>query len=187
MQNNKQFYAIMQKNKQRILKVCPDATEESGIYVMTREENGFKYAYVGQAKHLLLRLAQHLSGYQHIDLSIKKHGLYSANKQTGWKIMCIEFPLSQLDDMEQRYIKQCARAGYQLRNKTSGGQGEGKFAIDETERKGYRKGVEYGYNKARKEVKHWFDLHLNYAVKKEGNKVQEKAKKKFEEFMEYDN
>ena len=41
------------------------------------DEEGIKYAYIGQAKHILTRLAQHLTGYQHIDLSIRKHGLYS--------------------------------------------------------------------------------------------------------------
>ena len=189
MNNNKKYFAMLDNNKQRILKVCPECTEESGIYVLTREENGFKYGYVGQAKHLLTRLAQHLTDHkQHIDNSLYKRKLYGEEKagETGWKVTCIKFPLSQLDEMEQRYIKQLHRQGTQLYNKNSGGN-LGKFAIDETERKGYRKGVEYGYNKARKEVKHWFDLHLNYAVKKEGNKVQEKAKQKFEEFMEYDN
>ena len=76
--NYRQIKAIEQKNKQRILAVCSNVTETSGIYILIREENGFKYAYVGQAKHLLTRLAQHLSGYQHIDLSIKKHGLTRA-------------------------------------------------------------------------------------------------------------
>ena len=64
--------AIEQKNKERILAVCSEATDDSGIYWFARSENGFDYCYVGQAKHLLTRLAQHLSGYQHIDLSIKK-------------------------------------------------------------------------------------------------------------------
>lgn len=35
------------------------------------DENGFRYAYIGQAVHILTRLAQHLVGYQHIDLSLK--------------------------------------------------------------------------------------------------------------------
>ena len=52
-----------------------ESEEDSGIYVFTRQENGFKYAYVGQAKHILTRLAQHLNGYQHIDLSIKNTAL----------------------------------------------------------------------------------------------------------------
>ena len=53
--NFKQIKAIEQKNKQRLLKVFPDLTEDSGIYFLTRQENGFKYAYIGQAKHILTR------------------------------------------------------------------------------------------------------------------------------------
>lgn len=75
--NWKQLKAIEAKNKKRILEVCPTINDASGIYIMTRYEDGFKYAYIGQAKRLLTRLAQHLSGYQHIDLSIKRHGLWS--------------------------------------------------------------------------------------------------------------
>ena len=84
--NYKQIKAIEKKNKERILKICPEVTEGSGIYVFYREEHKLKFAYVGQAKHLLTRLAQHLSGYQHIDLSIKKHGLYSEDNTNGYKI-----------------------------------------------------------------------------------------------------
>ena len=90
------------KNKQQILQVCPNANDQSGIYIMTRYENGFKYCYVGQAKHLLDRLQSHLSGFQHIDLSIKKHKLYSEDNQTGWKIGCLFFPESELNEKEQR-------------------------------------------------------------------------------------
>ena len=184
MQNNKQFYAILAKNKKQILKVCPNCKDESGIYVLTRQENNFRYAYIGQAKKVLTRLAQHLQGYQHIDLSIKKHGLFSADNWTGWQIRVLYCPEDMLDEREKTHIKFYADEGYQLRNKTAGGQGKGKFAIEDTERKGYRQGVEYGYNKARKEIAHLFELHLAYDVKKQGNKVQEKAKRKFEEFIE---
>ena len=183
MQNNKQFYAILAKNKKRILKVYSNCKDESGIYILTRQENNFKYAYIGQAKKVLTRLAQHLQGYQHIDLSIKKHGLFSADNLVGWRISCFYCPIERLDEMEKQYIKMYADSGFQLRNKTSGGQGEGKFAIEDTVRKGYRQGVEHGYNKARKEIARLFELHLNYDVKKQGNKVQEKAKRKFEEFI----
>ena len=64
-------------DKKIILDVCPKANENSGIYVFTREENGFKFAYIGQAKHVITRLAQQLNSYQHIDLSLKKHGFYT--------------------------------------------------------------------------------------------------------------
>ena len=58
-----QAMAIEKKNKERLLKLNPRLNERSGIYFLTRiDENGFKYAYVGQAKNLLQRLASHLSG-----------------------------------------------------------------------------------------------------------------------------
>ena len=75
--NYKQVYAVQRKYKEQLLKVNPDLNDESGIYFLTREEDGFKYAYIGQAKHILQRLCSHMTGYQHIDLSLKKHGFYS--------------------------------------------------------------------------------------------------------------
>lgn len=70
--NYKQRYAILASNKKKLLKLFPTLTDDSGIYVLRREEDGIKYAYVGQSIHCLSRLAEHLVGYQHIDLSIKK-------------------------------------------------------------------------------------------------------------------
>ena len=122
--------AIEKENKQRILNVCPNCPETSGIYFFIRKENGFKYAYIGQAKHLLTRISNHLRGFQHIDLSIKKHGLFSESNPCGYTVNYLEFPESMLDEKEQEYILKYANAGYQLRNKTSGSQGEGKKGIE---------------------------------------------------------
>lgn len=185
-----QVKAIEKKNKQRILAVCPDVTEDSGIYAFVRKENGFKYAYVGQAKHLLTRLAQHLNGYsQHIDLSIRKHGLHSAENPTGWMVRFICVAEGQLDAAEQMYIKAYADRGYQLRNKTTGGQGTGKADMDEVRSpKGYRDGLVQGYKNAQKLVARLFEKHLDYRPKSDRpNKNQEKAAKKFAEFLEVGN
>lgn len=186
--NFAQIKAIERVNKGQILKVCPDCPETSGIYFLLREENGFKWAYIGQAKHILSRLAGHLKGYQHIDLSIKKHGLWSKENLTGWKIFYKCYPESSLDGMEQLYIKKYANAGYQLHNKTAGGQGEGKQGLDNQKpSRGYYDGVETGYLRARKEIAHLFDLHLDYAPKKNPpTKLQEKAMQKFKDFLEYE-
>lgn len=180
-----QIKAIEAKNKQRILSVNPSITEDSGIYILTREEGGFKFGYVGQAKHLLTRLAQHLSGYQHIDLSIKKHGLYSEQNPTGWKIEFMLCAEEELDKTEQYYIYDYALAGYQMRNKTAGGQGKGKHGIaDNRPAKGYHDGLKQGYENARREVKHLFDLHLKAVIKaNKSNKIQEKALLKFYDFI----
>lgn len=184
--NYKQIKAIEQKNKERILKVC-NVPETSGIYILTRYENGFKYAYVGQAKHLLTRLAQHLSGYQHIDLSLKKHGLFSKDNLSGWQITWATAPESVLDEYEQKYIKVYADYGYQLRNKTVGGQGKGKSSLgNQKASKGYYDGLQQGYKNAQKFVANLFDKHLNYSKKSEKpNKNQDKALEKFAEFINW--
>lgn len=138
--------AIERKNKERWLAVNPYLTDDSGIYILTRtDENNIHYAYIGQAKHILTRLAQHLEGYQHIDLSIKKHCLLDANHPYGWFVKQTLIPIEQLDKAEQEYIKLYADMGYQLRNKTLGGQGAGKVGIDETKpSKGYYDGKKQG-------------------------------------------
>lgn len=184
--NYKQIKAIEKKNKERIMKVC-NVPETSGIYILTRQKNGFKYAYVGQAKHLLTRLAQHLSGYQHIDLSLKKHGLKSAENPTGWDIRFLRVDESLLDEYEQRYIKIYASEGFQLRNKTVGGQGKGKSSLgNQKASKGYYDGLQQGYKNAQKYVANLFDKHLKYDKKSERpNKNQDKALEKFAEFLNW--
>lgn len=185
--NYKQIKAIEKKNKERILKICPEVTEGSGIYVFYREEHKLKFAYVGQAKHLLTRLAQHLSGYQHIDLSIKTHGLYSEYNPSGYRISFVPCNLEDLDAMEQKYIIKIANLGYQLRNKTSGSQGKGKVGIaDNKPPKGYYDGLRQGYLNAQKFVANLFDKHLNYSQKSDKpNKNQEKAIEKFKDFLDW--
>jgi hypothetical protein len=184
----RQIKAVEKANKELILKVCPDVPERSGIYFLLREENGFKFGYVGQAKHLLTRLAQHLRGYQHIDLSIRKHGLFSDGNKTGYKIFFLEVPDDKLDEMEQKYIKQYANAGYQMRNKTSGSQGEGKQGISANRQsKGYYDGLEQGKKKCREYVADLFDKHLVVSTKKNPpTKLQEKALQKFVDFITLD-
>ena len=187
MQNPRQRYAIESKNRKRLLEVNHSLTDESGIYFLTRtDENGFRYAYIGQAVHILQRLAGHLVGYQHIDLSLKKHGLYSIENPHGWKIGFMHFPVSQLDEKEQYYIKMYADNGYQLRNKTSGSQGEGKAQIDEyRSTKGYRDGIKQGRKNLARELSSIADKHLTISVRadKQGNKVSEKQFEKFKELL----
>lgn len=186
--NYKQVKAIEYKNRQRLLAVNPGLNNMSGIYFLTREdEDGFKYAYIGQAKDILQRLCSHLIGYQHIDLSLKKWGLYSQENPYGWKVNYKTFPISQLDEKEQYYIKMYALNGYQLRNKTSGSQGQGKKQIDEYKpQKGYRDGLEQGRKNSSKEVAHLFEKHLDYTTKNNPpTKNQQKAVEKFEDFLNY--
>lgn len=183
----RKIYAIEKANKERILKVCPNCPDRSGIYFLTREENGFKFAYIGQAVKILSRLAGHLKGYQHIDLSLKKHGLYDAEKNpSGWKIAYLEYPENRLDEAERFYILKYANAGYQLRNKTSGGQDDKKQGIAENKQsKGYYDGLEQGKKKSRQFVADLFAKHLDFVPKKQPpTKLQEKAMQKFKDFIE---
>ena len=174
-------------NNKRLLARNPNLDEGSGIYFLGRkDENGIKYAYIGQAKHLLTRLAQHLSGYQHIDLSLKKHGLYSSENVYGWKIGFLHFQISELDFMEKKFIQMYSNNGYQLRNKTAGGQGEGKTQIDDYRpAKGYRDGIAQGRKNLAKELTNIIDKHLCISIKEEkkNNKVSIKAFEKFNDLL----
>ena len=173
--------------KQRLLFINPKLNEQSGIYFLTREdEQGIKYAYIGQAKHILSRLAQHMTGYQHIDLSLKKHGLISNSNMGGWNVNFLNFPEELLDEKEQYYIKKYALGGSQLRNKTAGGQGAGKKQInDYRPGKTYRQGVEQGMKNASRDVAKLFEKHLNVSAKSNPPTVnQMKAMDKFEKFLE---
>ena len=191
-QKFKQAKAIEQKNKKKLLEINPKLDDRSGIYFLTRVgEDGIKYGYIGQAKHLLTRLAQHMSGYtQHIDKSLKAHGLYSSENPYGWKVDFVHAKESDLDEMEQHYIKHFANAGYQLRNKTSGSQGVGKKQIDEYRpAKGYRDGVQQGKISLARDLKHIIDKHLTVELKpeKQGNKVSMKALEKFNALLDENN
>lgn len=182
-QNYRKAMAIEAKNNKRILEINPHVDDGSGIYFLTRmDEDGIRYAYIGQAKHLLTRLAQHLSGYQHIDLSLRKHGLYTTDNIYGWKVGFLHFPAEQLDEMEQKYIRQYAQSGYQLRNKTAGGQGEVKKQIDDYRpSKGYRDGIEQGKRMLARELLSIAEKHLKIDLRedKRGNKISQKQYEKF--------
>lgn len=186
--NYKQVYAVKKENEQRILKVCPNCPNKSGIYFLLREENGFRFGYIGKAKHLLERLGSHLAGRtQWIDRSLYKHGLYSEENPTGYKVHFLTFAESELNEKEQYYIKKYANAGYQLRN-IEGGGNLGKTDIGERKpAKKYFDGVEQGKKNTRRFVKHLFDLHLDYVPKKTPpTKLQEKAMQKFKDFLDID-
>lgn len=179
--------AIEKNNRDRILAVNPHVDEKSGIYFLTRtDEDGFRYAYIGQAVNLLSRLAGHLKGYQHIDLSIKSHGLYSTDNIYGWKIGFMHYPAEELDKWEQYWIKKYADGGYQLRNKTSGSQGEGKKQIaDYKPPKGYRDGIQQGRINLARELANIADKHLVISLKpeKQNNSVSQKQFAKFMELL----
>ena len=183
--NYAQVKAIEKKNKERILRVCPQANENSGIYVLTRVENNIKYGYVGQAQHILTRLAQHLSGYQHIDLSIKKHGFYNEGKLNGYHIVIMNYNENVLNEAERHWIEVYANRGFQMRNKTLGGQDEGKkgLDVDHKQSKGYYDGLKQGYLNARREISKLFKTYLIVQINGTDGVRKQKALNKFNEFI----
>lgn len=188
----RQAKAIEATNRKRLLKINPKLDDGSGIYFLTRtDENKIPYFYIGQAVHIIQRMCSHLTGYQHIDLSIKKRGFYSKENPNGWKINFIHYPVEQLDNMEQYWILEYTKKGYQCRyNKTSGSQGEGKEKINEFRpAKGYRDGLQQGKITLARELKHIIDTHLNVSIRPEkaNNKVSIKALEKFYELLNEEN
>lgn len=180
----KQIKAIEYKNKQRWLAINHKLTDDAGIYILTRtDENGFRYAYIGQAKHLLTRLASHLVGYQHIDLSLRKHGLYSTDNKNGWEVVAFRMPESLLNQKEQEYIKAYADMGYQLRNKTTGSQDSTKQGLDvEKKQKGYYEGKKQGYKDAQKFIAKLFAKNLKAEINGKDGVQKQKALQKFLDF-----
>jgi hypothetical protein len=190
-QNIARTKAIEQENKKRLLKLNPKLNDRSGIYFLLREdENGFKFAYVGQAKSVLQRLASHLVGYeQHIDLSLRKHKLYDKEKNPyGWRVEFLNFPESQLDEKEKYYIKLYADNGYQLRNVSIGGQGGNRDSGSIGERKapkGYMQGIQQGRKNLARELSNIAEKHLKIELRadKANNKVSQKQYEKFMDLL----
>ena len=189
--NMRQIKAIEKANRERLLKVNPKLNDKPGIYFLLRQENGFKFAYIGQARtSVMQRLCSHMTGYQqHIDLSLKRHGLYSEDNPTGWRVEFLNFLPERLDELEKTYIKQSADAGYQLRNVSVGGQGSERDSGQIGERKpakGYMQGVQHGKAVLAKELSHIIDTHLIVTLKPEKaeNKVSQKAFEKFKGLLD---
>ena len=140
------------------------------------------------ALHIMQRMCSHLTGYQHIDLSVKKRGFYSADNPYGWKLNFKHYPASELDKWEQYWILEYTKRGYQCRyNKTAGGQGEGKEKINEFRpAKGYHDGLKQGRKNMARELSHIIDTHLTVSLKceKQNNKVSQRAFEKFNELLE---
>lgn len=167
--NYRKIYAIKRSNESRIAKVNPNLKDESGIYFFTRtDENCVHHSYVGQSVTVKSRVESHLSGYeQHIDRSLKAHGLYDELKNPyGWKVNALYYPKDKLDEMEQYWILEYMKKGYQAKNVTGGSQGVGKVDINQRKAaKGYRDGLKQGRKTMARDIKTLFDKHLNVSTK----------------------
>lgn len=186
MTNYRQMFAIQKKIEQDLIELCPTIDHKSGIYFWIREDEEGKYAYIGKSIDVLKRNVSHIQGrQQRIDGSLKKRGLYSKDNQLGWRLGVLYFPEEQLDEKERFYIDKYKNAGYELYNVESGGT-DGKTIIgDRKAPKGYLDGLRQGYSNARKEVAHWFDLHLDYSIKGKPTINKQKAFEKFKDFINY--
>lgn len=185
--NYKQIFARQNNDKKRILAVNNEVDESSGIYILYRtDELHEKHCYVGQAVHLLTRLASHLSGYQYIDNSIKAHGLYSEKNPFGYKIGIMHYPIPKLDEMEMYWIEKYRNNGYIMKNLTSGSQGVGKTKIAEYKPpRTYTEGKLEGKKQLAKDLSNIIDKHLIVAIKpeKSNNKISQRQLDKFWELL----
>ena len=183
-------YAQLSEKKREASKLladaCPKADHRSGIYFYTREDTVGKFAYIGKAVDLWERSISHIIGYQqHIDVSIKKRGFYSADNPSGWKLNVLYYPKSELDKWERYWIERYRAEGVSLYNVESGGT-DGKEIIGERKPpKTYRDGLEQGRKALARELKHIIDTHLTVTVnaQKQGNKQSIKAFAKFWELL----
>lgn len=184
----KDYEIKLQKSREDIIKCYgKPIPETSGIYIFYRkDEDGIRYSYTGQSLHLLTRLAEHLNGYdQHIDLSLRKHGLFDAyDNPHGWQVHIIKYEPSELNEKEKYWIKHLMQQGYQSRNKTSGSQGSDKYGIAPNKPvKTYRDGVSQGYENARREVAKLFKTYLKAEINGTQGVRAQNALKKFEDFI----
>ena len=172
-------------------------TEQSGIYILTRvgkpRQDGTirKCVYVGQAKNMLQRLAQHVIGFKTIDLSIRhNHGLYDLENVDGWRITALYYPLEELNEREKEFIALYQNdPSFEVYNITSGGQDKGHTDINERKAsKGYHDGLEQGYKNAIKDVREYFDKYLRFTAtnkpdaRKKDGQYKEIYVKKYNEF-----
>jgi hypothetical protein len=190
----KQRFAILNDKKKLIKALYPQITNESGIYCFYRtDEDGQDCCYIGQAKNLLNRTAQHLMGRkQHIDKSLYVHKLYAEDNKTGWKLTVLQkCGLDELDYLEQHYIRFYSDMdNVKVYNVTGGGQYDKKSDIGErqqTKLKSYKNGKNLGYDKARDYVKVMFDKYLDYIIKGKTNKTKERKLSEFKEWLEVQN
>ena len=182
--NYKQLYAIKRDLEKKVQAHNSKITHDSGIYAFERTVN---YVYVGQSKDLLNRTVSHLQGYeQHIDLSLKKHGLYSNQNPAGWRVEVLEkCEECDLDGAERRWIEYYnTNPVCELLNITDGGQGKGKADIGQRKAvKGYYDGIKQGRKKVIDEINNRLTKGDIRLVIDNPNKIKEKHLAKLYEIL----
>lgn len=139
-----------------LLKLCPTLTDDPGIYVWFRtDENGIGFCYVGKSKAVLTRQVQHVHGHEStIDMGLDQYHLYdSVDNPYGYRVCMIPCALEDLNKMEQKYILHCARRGWQVLNRTTGGDKGKRLWGDKVPAvSSYRQGVADGRKAMAREV-----------------------------------
>lgn len=163
--------------------------KQSGIYLWYRHdyENGTYCWYIGKAKNLLHRTAQHIMDSQsHLDKSIKKHGITTKPFGDGWNLSVLEVcEVEDLDELEQYYIKDRQKRvpNGKMYNIESGGT-TGKTIIGEKKQRRDVKWKAEARAKVLAEYREYFDLEpKDNAYKKNGyNELKAEPKKLKDEF-----
>ena len=184
--NYRQIYAIKKQREKFIKDFCPGIENKPGIYIYHRvDANGFKGCYVGQSVGIINRLIAHMGEYDHIALSLKKHGYQSEDNPFGWRIDYFYCDQSELDEKERETLAEWhINKGYAPYNRTTGGQDGGKQGLDGRKAaKGYREGVAQGYKNAQRKVQELFDKYLTYSIKDKPNKIKQRKYDEFTAFL----
>ena len=171
------------------LKQFPELEEDgdkSGIYLWHRINENLEYCwYIGKAKNLLRRTAQHIMGSQsHLDKSIKKHGFYETFKnENGWCFdilwTCNE---ADLDQLEREWIADFQERGGKTYNIESGGT-TGKTIIGEKKQRRDVKWKAEAKSKVLADYREYFDLQpKENAYKQNTKELKAKPKQLHNEF-----
>lgn len=186
---DKKQWAMLEQKKNLLLSFFPDLPKTSGIYIWTRldEKTGIDCVYIGKAKNVLERSAQHLLGNEsHLDKSIKKHGLYAKENPSGWYIYVEQLADEpDLDRLEQWYIANYKKnPNVKLYNIESGGT-KGKTIIGERKQ---RRDVSWRQNaraRAFADLRKWFDLSPLDGTIKDNGCFRADAQRLYDEFYEH--
>lgn len=164
--------------------------KKSGIYCWSRYNEDREFCwYIGKAKNLLRRTAQHIvDGQSHLDKSIKKHGFLDLEKNmSGWDFRIIEdCPENELDEKEQAWIeltRQVHPHGI-MYNIESGGT-TGKTIIGEKKQRRDVKWKAEAKNKVLADYREYFNLQpKENAYKKNTQELKADPKKLYDEFYD---
>ena len=97
--------------------------------------------------------------------------------------------MSKEDKIDEQLLEG-GREIYKSYNVTGGGQTDKKADVGErlqTKLKSYKNGKNLGYDKAKEEVRVFFDKYLDFVVKGKPNKIKERKFEEFRKWMEVHN